>query len=63
MDLDKVKAMELTGNVEVDIFLNTEVGAASGSKLGFWEKLDPALFDLKDLATQPASDYVTFEIA
>ncbi|WP_426441289.1 ABC transporter substrate-binding protein [Bradyrhizobium genosp. P] len=63
LELDKVKAMQLTGNVDVDVFLNTVVNTTSGSKLGFWEKLDPALFDLKDLEVPPATDYVTFELA
>ncbi|MGY4473636.1 ABC transporter substrate-binding protein [Bradyrhizobium sp. USDA 3364] len=63
LQLDKVKAMQLTGNVDVDVFLNTDVSAASGSKQGFWEKLDPALFDLKDLEIPPATDHVTFEVA
>ncbi|MGY3488008.1 putative spermidine/putrescine transport system substrate-binding protein [Bradyrhizobium sp. USDA 4011] len=62
IQLDKVKAMQLTGNVDVDIVVNTDVSIASGSKLGFWEKLDPALFDLKDLKVQPAGDYLTFEV-
>ncbi|MGY3488000.1 putative spermidine/putrescine transport system substrate-binding protein [Bradyrhizobium sp. USDA 4011] len=63
LQLDKVKAMQLTGNIDVDIFLNTDVNTASGSKQGFWEKLDPALFDLNDLEISPATDYVTFEVA
>ncbi|KRR17746.1 ABC transporter substrate-binding protein [Bradyrhizobium retamae] len=60
--LDKVKAMLLTGNIEIDIYLSADEESAAGSKQGFWEKLDPSLFDLKDLKVQPASDYVTYEI-
>ncbi|KRR29186.1 hypothetical protein CQ13_38830 [Bradyrhizobium retamae] len=60
--LDKVKAMQLTGNIEIDVYLSTGAEAAAGSKLGFWDKLDPSLFDLKDLKIQPTSDYVTYEI-
>ncbi|MCC8969162.1 ABC transporter substrate-binding protein [Bradyrhizobium brasilense] len=60
--LDKVKAMQLTGNVEIDIYMSTGAEAAGGSKRGFWDKLDPSLFDLKDLKIQPATDYATTEI-
>lgn len=60
--IDKIKAMLLTGNVGIDIFLGTGAEAGAGSKQGFWEKIDPSLFDLADLHIQPASDYVLYEV-
>ncbi|WP_234685926.1 ABC transporter substrate-binding protein [Bradyrhizobium monzae] len=60
--LDKIKAMELTGNVEIDIFIGPGTWAASGSKQGFWEKLDLSMLDLKDLAIQPTNEDVTYEV-
>lgn len=60
--LDKVKAMELTGNVDIDIWLAAAPKTAGGSKEGFWEKLDPSMFDLQDMSVHPASDYVGYEI-
>lgn len=60
--IDKVKAMELTGNVDIDIWLAAASKTASGSKEGFWDKLDPAVFDFQDMAIHPASDYVGYEI-
>ncbi|MFK4529238.1 putative spermidine/putrescine transport system substrate-binding protein [Bradyrhizobium japonicum] len=60
-DMAKVKAQILTGNIEWDIFDSEATTAALGSKSGFWEKLDPSLFDLSDLVVSPASDYVIFE--
>ncbi|WP_234685911.1 ABC transporter substrate-binding protein [Bradyrhizobium monzae] len=60
--LDKIKAMELTGNVEIDIFVGPGPWAASGSKQGFWDKLDLSMLDLADLAIEPTSDYATYEI-
>lgn len=56
--LDKIKAMQLTGNIELDVHSCTASEAAFGSKQGFWEKLDSSLFDLKDLSVPPASDMV-----
>lgn len=47
--LDKVKAMQLTGNVEIDIYMSTGPEAAAGSKQGFWEKLNGSLFDAQEL--------------
>ncbi|MGY0576154.1 ABC transporter substrate-binding protein [Bradyrhizobium sp. RDM12] len=61
--LDKIKAMQLTGNVDIDVYACTGAEAAAGSKRGFWEKLNASLFDIEDLKIKPASDYVTFEIA
>ncbi|UPJ79318.1 ABC transporter substrate-binding protein [Bradyrhizobium sp. 183] len=60
--LDKIKAMQLTGNVEIDIWLTGGSEIASGSRQGFLEKLDHSLFDLQDLAIQPKGDYVVFEV-
>ncbi|MGY3591832.1 putative spermidine/putrescine transport system substrate-binding protein [Bradyrhizobium sp. USDA 4341] len=60
--LDKVKAMQLTNNVEIDIDFISGAEAASGSKQGLWEKLDFSGLDLGDLAVQPKSDYLVFDI-
>lgn len=59
--LDKVKAMQLTGNVEIDIWMSGDQDTAAGSKRGLWQKLDPALFDIQDLVIEPKSDYFVFE--
>ncbi|WP_128932051.1 polyamine ABC transporter substrate-binding protein [Bradyrhizobium zhanjiangense] len=59
--LDKVKAMQLTGNIQMDVFIGSSNDSASGSKKGFWESLDPSLFDAPDMVIKPDSDYVTFE--
>ncbi|MBP0110878.1 ABC transporter substrate-binding protein [Bradyrhizobium vignae] len=59
--LDKIKAMRLTGNVEIDVWSGSGGETASGSKGGFWERLDPALFDVQDLVIKPKSDYVASE--
>lgn len=59
--LDKVKAMQLTGNVNIDIWLAASPSTATGSKQGFWEKLDPSIFDTQDMVLRPASDYVGYE--
>ncbi|MDA9489699.1 ABC transporter substrate-binding protein [Bradyrhizobium sp. CCBAU 11361] len=61
-DLAKIKAMQLTRSVEWDIYNGNGTWAASGSKQGFWEKLDTSMFDLKDLAIQPTSDVVTLDL-
>ncbi|MCK1588560.1 ABC transporter substrate-binding protein [Bradyrhizobium sp. 169] len=61
-DLAKIKAMQLTGSVEWDIYNGNGTWAASGSKQGFWEKLDPSRFDLADLAIPPTSDVVTLDL-
>ncbi|MBP0110882.1 ABC transporter substrate-binding protein [Bradyrhizobium vignae] len=59
--LDKIKAMQLTGNVELDVWSGSGQDTASGSKRGFWESLDPALFDVQDMVIEPKSDYVAYE--
>nr|WP_249812544.1 ABC transporter substrate-binding protein [Bradyrhizobium sp. 141] len=59
-ELAKIKAQQLTGAVEWDIFLDAGAGVANGSKQGFWEPLDPSLFNAEDLAVVPYSDRVTY---
>ncbi|WGR93426.1 ABC transporter substrate-binding protein [Bradyrhizobium sp. ISRA443] len=61
-ELAKVKAQLLTGNVEWDIYTGAGARAAVGSKQGFWEKLDPSLFDVDDLIVPPKSDWVTVDV-
>ncbi|MCK1590240.1 ABC transporter substrate-binding protein [Bradyrhizobium sp. 169] len=61
-DLAKIKAMQLIGNVEWDICTGSGPLLASGSKQGFWQKLDPSMFDLNDLAIQPTSDVVVDQL-
>lgn len=58
---DKIKAMQQTGNVTIDVYLLQGPEATTGSKQGFFEKLDHSRFDLKDLTIQPGEDYVTYE--
>lgn len=60
--LAKVKAMELTGNVEVDIFFSDTVECATGSRHRLWEKLDLSTVKLDDLAVKPTDDYVCYEL-
>ncbi|WP_168193363.1 ABC transporter substrate-binding protein [Bradyrhizobium sp. NAS96.2] len=59
-DLARVKAQLLTGNVELDVFEGQSALTASGSKQGFWEKLDLSMFDLEDMAVKPTSDAVPY---
>ncbi|WP_128971603.1 ABC transporter substrate-binding protein [Bradyrhizobium tropiciagri] len=61
--LAKVKAMLLTGNIEWDLYTDTGAVLASGSKQGFWEKLDSSILEMKDLAVPPTSDYAINEIS
>jgi putative spermidine/putrescine transport system substrate-binding protein len=61
-DLAKIKAMQLMGHAEWDIFTGSGPGLASGSKQGFWQKLDLSMFDLSDLAIQPTSDVVVDQL-
>lgn len=60
-ELAKVKAMLLTGNLEWDVINVDGTTAGVGSKQGFWEKLDPSMFDAGDLVIPPASDYVAWD--
>lgn len=59
VDLAKIEAQQLTGNIEWDVYENTGVNAAFGHKKGFWERLDPSLFDSADLTIPPESYWVT----
>lgn len=58
-EIAKLKAQLLTGNVDVDLFLTSAEVSAYGSKLGFWEKLNPSNFDLEDMMIPPTSEDVT----
>ncbi|MET4262405.1 putative spermidine/putrescine transport system substrate-binding protein [Bradyrhizobium sp. S3.12.5] len=58
-DIAKLKAQELTGNVEFDVFAIPDEVAAYASKQGFWEKLDLSMFDIEDLAIPPTGEVVT----
>lgn len=55
-DLAKVKAQQVSGNVQWDVIDCDSPMAASGSKQGFWETLDPSIFDVGDLIFPMASD-------
>ncbi|MER9363215.1 ABC transporter substrate-binding protein [Mesorhizobium sp. M0500] len=59
-DLAKVKAQMLTGNVAWDVFDAGGPTLRSGSKQGFWEQLDPSMFDLENMSVPPAADSVTY---
>ncbi|MER9177442.1 ABC transporter substrate-binding protein [Mesorhizobium sp. M0955] len=59
-DLAKVKAQVTSGNVDWDVFDAPSALGASGSKEGYWEPLDPALFDADDLALPADRDRVPF---
>jgi len=61
LDLAKIKAMQITGNVTWDIWNGQGTSAASGSKQGFWEEQDHSLLDLQDLVVQPTKDVTWFE--
>ncbi|WP_128932044.1 ABC transporter substrate-binding protein [Bradyrhizobium zhanjiangense] len=56
--INKIKAMQLTGNIGIDVYTCTDAEAAFGSKQGFWEKLDPSLFNSNDLVVPPKDDAV-----
>jgi putative spermidine/putrescine transport system substrate-binding protein len=61
-DLAKIKAMLLTGNVEWDIYNGPGTWVASGSRQGFWEKLDLSQFELRDLAVPAIGDSLAHEL-
>ncbi|MCK1676769.1 ABC transporter substrate-binding protein [Bradyrhizobium sp. 150] len=61
-DLSKIKAMQLTGNVEWDIYLDGGTVLASGSRQKFWEPLNPSIFDSGDLVVPPKDDFATYEM-
>ncbi|MFT4065488.1 ABC transporter substrate-binding protein [Paraburkholderia sp.] len=48
-DLARVKAQVMTNNVQWDVFDAVGPMAMTGAKNGYWEPLDPALFDPSDL--------------
>ncbi|MCT2581260.1 MULTISPECIES: ABC transporter substrate-binding protein [unclassified Mesorhizobium] len=57
-DLARVKAQQLTGNIEWDVFDGSSTEGATGSKQDLWEKLDLSMFDAGDLATAPNEDFI-----
>lgn len=59
-DLAKVKAQVMTRNVEWDVFDAVGPMAMTGSKAGYWETLDPALFDQSDLIAPMTKEAVPF---
>ncbi|MGY4362929.1 putative spermidine/putrescine transport system substrate-binding protein [Bradyrhizobium sp. i1.3.6] len=59
-ELARIKAQLLTGNVEWDIFSGAAAEAASGSRQGFWEKLDHRVFDVGDLVAPPHNDRISW---
>ncbi|SDV50712.1 ABC transporter substrate-binding protein [Chitinasiproducens palmae] len=59
-DLAKVKAQVMTRNVEWDVFDAVGPMAMTGSKNGYWEPLDPALFDRSDLIAPMTKEAVPF---
>ncbi|MER8390269.1 ABC transporter substrate-binding protein [Mesorhizobium sp. M1380] len=59
-DMAKVKAQVMMGNVEWDVYDVTDSSAAFGSTQGFWERLDPSIFDVADMAVPPQTDAVPF---
>lgn len=61
-DLAKIKGQLLTGNVEWDVYDTDDAEMASGSLQGFWEKLDPSMFDVADMQSPPTSDSVPWTI-
>ncbi|MDA9489637.1 extracellular solute-binding protein [Bradyrhizobium sp. CCBAU 11361] len=59
-DLAKIKAQQLTGNVEWDVYEVDGPLIASGSKQGFWAQLDLTKFDVGDMIVPPSSDSVPY---
>ncbi len=59
-DLAKVKAQVMTNNVQWDVFDAPGSMASTGSKNGYWEPLDPALFNGSDLIAPVGKDAVPF---
>lgn len=59
-DLAKVKAQVMTRNVEWDVFDAVGPMAMTGSKAGYWEPLDPAMFDTADLIAPMTKEAVPF---
>ncbi|KAA3448187.1 spermidine/putrescine ABC transporter substrate-binding protein [Mesorhizobium sp. SARCC-RB16n] len=61
-DLARVKAQQLAGNVEWDVFDGASSEGATGSKDGLWEQLDLSSFDVADLAVAPTNEVVPWGI-
>lgn len=59
-DLAKVKAQVMTRNVEWDVFDAVGPMAMTGAKNGYWEALDPAMFDRNDLIAPMTKEAVPF---
>jgi putative spermidine/putrescine transport system substrate-binding protein len=59
-DLAKVKAQVMTQNVQWDVFDAVGPMAMTGSKNGYWEPLDPALFNRNDLIAPMTKEAVPF---
>ena len=57
-DLAKVKAQVMTNNIQWDVFDAVGPMAMTGSKNGYWEPLDPALFNRSDLIAPMTKDAV-----
>jgi putative spermidine/putrescine transport system substrate-binding protein len=59
-DLAKVKAQVMTNNVQWDVFDAPGSMATTGSKNGYWEALDPSLFNASDLIAPVGKEMVPF---
>ena len=59
-DLAKVKAQQMTGNIEWDVFDAPGAMGANGSKAGFWEPLDPSIADSKEMLVGMKKDLAPF---
>lgn len=55
-DLAKVKAQQMTGNIEWDVFDAPGALGTAGSKAGFWEPLDPQMAANSDLIVPMKKD-------
>lgn len=59
-DLAKVKAQVMTKNVEWDVFDAVGPMAMTGIKQGYWEPIDPSIYDAKDLQWEASKFAVPF---
>ncbi|MGV2288171.1 ABC transporter substrate-binding protein [Trinickia sp. YCB016] len=59
-DLAKVKAQVMTNNVQWDVFDAPGSMATTGVKNGYWEPLDPGLFNASDLIAPVGKQIVPF---
>ncbi|QQO23697.1 ABC transporter substrate-binding protein [Bradyrhizobium diazoefficiens] len=57
-DLAKVRAQQVTGNIDIDVYNPIIEQASYGSKQGFWEKLDSSILNMEDTVIPPTSDIV-----